>query len=196
MNSPADDPPDRFAGCARWLWRPSNHQLIYELSLPPQETVARITAGLATVQSDPPEVLGTVQARRIQLWRNRQSSRILGSFAPLFIGTVEASESGSLLIGHFQLSPTTRLFLATWLTGTTLIALAVLAAGLLQETPESRALDALPLLLPALLPLMGWALLFWSQRQGAIDQAVIRAWTKRLFDDVLVASPHYRANSF
>ena len=57
-----------------------------------------------------------------------------------------------------------------------MLALALLVAGALRATPESTAQDALPFMLPVLLPFLGLGLARWQRRRGRADEAALRDW--------------------
>ncbi len=67
-----------------------------------------------------------------------------------------------------------------WILLSTLLALALLVAGALRATQESTAGDALPFLLPVLLPFLGLGLAHWQRRRGRPDEAAIRGWLDSL----------------
>lgn len=126
------------------------------------------------------EVTGRVAGRAVRVIRHPTRAIQKGAFAPVFYGLLHGEGTGCCLEGHIQLHPVGRLFVGVWIGMSTLLALALLAAGALRATPESTALDALPFLLPALLPLFGLALARWQRGRGKSDEEAIRGWLDSL----------------
>jgi hypothetical protein len=165
---------------SRLLWLPSSTRIVQEIDLPPDVFIQRLSAALETENS---RIAGRVMGHRVQLWRRLAGLERPRAFGPMFVGVVHESAGGSQMTGHFQLPPTTRLFMLVWMSATTLIALAVIIAGLLQQSPDSRAVDALPFILPALLPGVGLAVLKWAERQGRADEAAVGLWLKQVMSE-------------
>ena len=126
------------------------------------------------------EVTGRVGGRGVKIERHPSQTRQRGAFATVFYGIVQEDGECSRLVGHFQLHPVGRLFVAAWILLSTLLALALLLAGALRATPESTAQDALPFLLPVLLPFLGLGLAHWQRRRGRPNEAAIRGWLDSL----------------
>ncbi|GEM_PF-1432844 len=164
-------PLDRLA---QGLWRPSDSRVVLHTELSPQRLLARLQSALS---DEAPEITGRIQGTAIQLWRRASRSHSRGTFAPVFYGAVEPTpDGGSRLVGHFQLHPVTRLYILVWTTASVLLALGFLGVGILRASPEQDALDALPFVWPALLPLAGLAVVRWQQRRGRADEEAVRTW--------------------
>ncbi len=160
----------------RLLWTPSHNRLVIPSALAPDTALGRLTAALA----ENGEFLGKVNQRAFKLWRARRYAHSRNTFAPILYGVIVPDEGGSLMIGHFQLNPVMRLFLIVWFVVTSLLALGLIITGFLNATADATARDALPFLLPALLPLLGWLLLRWQQGRGRADERAMRAWVENI----------------
>ncbi len=159
---------------AQGLWRPSDSRVALRTDLPLEGLITRLQEALS---GEGPEVVGRIQGTAIQLWRRSGLSRSQGTFAPVFYGVAEPTpDGGSRLVGHFQLHPVTRLYILVWMAASVLLALGFLGVGILRASPERNALDALPFVLPALLPLVGLAVVRWQQRRGRADEEAMRTW--------------------
>ena len=156
----------------RLLWRPSRNIYEIELELP----VDRVAARLSRALSAAPELQGKVQNRGFKIWRKRDYAQNKGTFAPILYGVIAPEGKGSRLVAHFQLNPVMRLFLIVWFGGSAIIALLFLFTAVQQATPESQAIDALPFLIPSILPFLGWLILVVQQRRGRADEMKIRDW--------------------
>ncbi len=161
-----------MSSITRLLWRPSPNTVEIQIDAPADRAFVLLSRALATTQ----EVNGTVVRRGFKIWRSRGYAKNSGTFAPILYGVISPANHGSRIDAHFQLNPVMRLFLIVWFVGTATIAAIFLFNGLQNATPESQAIDALPYLLPALLPLIGWLILIWQQRSGRADEARLRAW--------------------
>ncbi|MBX2998588.1 MAG: hypothetical protein KF893_08775 [Caldilineaceae bacterium] len=165
-----------MADLARFLWSSSPTAVALTFSDPPEIVVQRLSCAL---QSND-EFLGKVVNYGFKLWRSRRYAQSRNTFAPILYGVVRADGEGSRIEGHFQLNPVMRLFLLVWFGGTAVMAAIFLIGGALRATPESSALDALPYLIPALLPLIGWLILRWQQRKGREDEMKIQSWIEEV----------------
>ena len=128
------------------------------------------------------DLSGRVVGRGVKIGLHPGRASQKGAFATIFYGIIQDEGQGSRLVGHFQLHPVGRLFVVAWVGLSTLLALALLAAGALRATPESTGGDALPFLAPVLLPLLGLALANWLRRRGRPDETAIRRWLDSLSD--------------
>lgn len=155
-----------------YLWTPSRRRVSQELGVDAGEAVSRL--GEALGSSD--EVTGRVAGRGVKIERHPSRASQRGAFAPVFYGMIREDAEKCLLVGHFQLHPVGRLYIAAWTGLSTLLALALLGAGFLRATPESTAQDALPFLLPVLLPFLGMGVAHWRRQKGKPDEAAIRQW--------------------
>lgn len=163
-----------MASPAQYLWTPSHNQVVIETTQPPSAAADQLRNALAS--SD--EVLGRVVNQGVKLWRSRRYAHSRNTFAPILYAVFQPTASGSRLVGHFQLNPVMRLFLTVWFVGTTLTALAMLWVAWQRATPQSQPGEAIPYLLPALLPLLGWLLLRWQQSRGRQDEVAIQEWVQ------------------
>ena len=155
-----------------FLWTPSRRQVSQELRGDADEAVRRLGEALGSSR----EVTGRVAGRGVKIERHPSQGSQRGAFAPVFYGVVREGEEKCLLVGHFQLHPVGRLYIAAWIGLSTLLALALLGAGFLRATSESTAQDALPFLLPVLLPFLGLGVAHWRRKMGKPDEAAIRQW--------------------
>lgn len=158
---------------SRLLWLPSPTRISQQTDLQPEILIHRLATAL---ESENSRIAGHITEHRVQLWHRVPGLNRPRTFAPLFVGAIHRSGEGSIITGHFQLPPVTRMFMLVWMSATTLIALAVIIAGLLQQSPDNQAADALPFVLPALLPALGLAVLKWAERQGRAEETAMRAW--------------------
>ncbi|MBI1296868.1 hypothetical protein GC175_18090 [bacterium] len=156
----------------RLLWRPSRNT--FEFSV--QQPTARVSARLSRSLSASPEMQGKVHNLGFKIWRKRDYAQNKGTFAPILYGVIVPEGKGSRLVAHFQLNPVMRLFLIVWFGGSAIIALLFLFTAIQQATPESQVIDALPFLIPSILPLLGWLILMVQQRRGREDERMIRSW--------------------
>lgn len=161
-----------------FLWTPGQRQITLWLAGEPDEAAQRIKTALASSE----DVVGRVAGRGVKIEIHPRRSNQHGVFAPVFYGLLQADGEDSRLVGHFQLHPVARLYVLVWIGCSVLLALAMLVAGGLRATPESTVQDALPFLLPALLPFLGLGLVRWQRRRGQADEAAIRAWLTALKD--------------
>ncbi len=161
-----------------FLWTPGRRRLTLSLAGEPEAAAQRIEAALASSA----EVVGRVAGRGVKIARHPSRARQRGAFAPVFYGLLQADGENCRLAGHFQLHPVARLYIAAWVGMSALLALALLAAGALRATADSAAQDALPFLLPALLPFLGLGLARWQRRRGQADEAAIRGWLAEMKD--------------
>lgn len=157
---------------AQLLWTPSRSQI--EILSTQAPTKAAQQLGLALQESD--EFLGKVTGSAFKLWRARRYANSRNTFAPILYGVIVPTEEGSRILGHFQLSPVMRLFLAVWFGGSTLLAVTLLLMSIVRFTPDATAAEALPVLVLAMLPLLGWLILRWQQRKGREDEMKLRNW--------------------
>jgi hypothetical protein len=164
-----------MSSVTRFLWSASRSEFGCTLPDPPET----VTMRLAWAIQENDEFAGKVVNNGFKIWRKRDYAQSRNTFAPILYGVVGPAQDGSRVDGHFQLNPVMRLFLIVWFLGTTIIAAIFLAGGLLSATPESTAVDALPYTVPALLPLIGWALLSWQQQRGRADEEAIRGWVEQ-----------------
>ena len=154
------------------LWTPGRRQVSLPLDGSADAAAQRLGAALASSG----EVAGRVVGRGVKIERHPSQARQRGAFAPVFYGMIREDEEKCRLVGHFQLHPVGRLYIAAWVGLSALLALALLAAGVLRATPESTAQDALPFLLPVLLPFLGLGAAHWRRRKGRPDEAAMRRW--------------------
>lgn len=152
------------------LWMPSPNRAIFDSPLSPEEALSRLQAGFDD------EFRGKVEGNGVKIWRSRGYAASRGTFAPLLYGVVIPTETGSRLAGHLQMHPMTRLYTAVWIGLSGLLALVFLVAAAQRATPDSTAVDALPVLLVALLPLAGLLLVRVQQAKGRADEEAIRNW--------------------
>jgi hypothetical protein len=155
-----------------FLWTPSRRRVSLTLVGHANAAARRIEAALASSE----EVTGRVVGRGVKIERHPRFARQRGAFIPVYYGLIKDDGEGCRLAGHFQLHPVGRLYIAAWIGLSTLLALALLVAGALRATPESTAQDALPFMLPVLLPFLGLGLARWQRRRGQADEAAIRDW--------------------
>jgi hypothetical protein len=165
-----------MANFVRYLWSSSPTTVSLTVSAPPKAVIVRLSLALQRNH----EFLGKVVNHGFKIWRSRGYAQSRNTFAPILYGVVHADGEGSHIEGHFQINPVMRLFLLVWFVGTTVMAAIFLIAGALRATPESTALDALPFLIPALLPMIGWTILRWQQRKGREDEMKIRSWIEEV----------------
>lgn len=165
-----------MANLARYLWSSSPNAIALTLADPPDVVTQRLSRALQTHE----EFLGKVVNQGFKIWRNHDYAHNRNTFAPILYGVIRADGDGSRIDGHFQLNPVMRLFLLVWFVGSTVMAVIFLIAAALRATPESTALDALPYLIPALLPLIGWIILRWQQQRGRADEERIRQWLEEI----------------
>ena len=162
-----------------FLWTPSRRRLALELSGDADKAARRFGEMLASNE----QVTGRVASRGVKIECHPSRAKQRGTFATVFYGIIQDEGEGSRLVGHFQLHPVGRLFVAAWILLSTLLALALILAGALRATPESTAQDALPFLFPVLLPFLGLGLAHWLRRRGRPDEAAIRGWLDSLKND-------------
>lgn len=165
-----------MSSLVRLLWTPSRNQIEITSSLAPHRAAQQIEAALQTNK----EFLGKVVNQGFKIWRSRDYAQNRNTFAPILYGVVGADGDGSRIDGHFQINPVMRLFLLVWFVGSAVMAAIFLMAATLRATPESTALDALPYLIPALLPLIGWLILRWQQGKGREDEIKIQSWLEEI----------------
>jgi hypothetical protein len=165
-----------MANLARYLWSSSPNAIALTLADPPDAVTQRLSYALQTNE----EFLGKVVNHGFKIWRNRDYAQSRNTFAPILYGVVHADGEGSRVDGHFQINPVMRLFLIVWFVGTTVMAAIFLIAAALRATPESTGIDALPYLIPALLPTIGWLILRWQQRKGKEDEIKIQSWLEEI----------------
>ena len=161
-----------------FLWTPSRRRAI----LPLEGNVEAAALRLGDTMASSGEVTGRVVGQGVKIERHPSLARQRGAFAPVFYGIIQNEGENSRLVGHFQSHPVGRLYIAAWIVLSTLLALTLLVAGGLRATPESTARDALPFLLPVLLPFLGLGLAHWQRRRGRADEAAIRGWLDSLKD--------------
>lgn len=154
------------------LWRSSSNTIEIVLDHPVDRTCTSLQAALDASE----EFHGKVVNRGFKIWRSRDYAQSSNTFAPILYGAIRPCPKGSRIDAYFQLNPVMRLFLTVWFLGTTTLALLSLMSGLWRANPDSSALDALPYLLPAALPFIGWGILHWQQRRGRTDEEQIKAW--------------------
>ena len=162
-----------------FLWTPSRRRVILAFD----ELFDTATQRLSESLNASKEVTGRVASRGVKIERHPSQTSQRGAFATVFYGIVQEDGEGSRLVGHFQIHPVGRLFVAAWILLSTLLALALLLAGALRATPDSTAQDALPFLFPVLLPFLGLGLAHWLRRRGRPDEAAIRGWLDSLKND-------------
>ncbi len=155
-----------------FLWTPSRRRVSLALEGDVDAAARQIGAALASSG----EVAGRVAGRGVKIERHPSRAKQRGAFAPVFYGLLQEDGEECRLVGHFQLHPVGRLYIAAWIVMSTLLALSLLVAGALRATADSTAQDALPFTLPALLPFLGLALARWQRRRGQADETAIRDW--------------------
>lgn len=158
------------------LWTPSPNRATFDSPLSADAALARLQASFSD------EFRGKVEGNGVKVWRTRDFSASRGTFAPLFYGVVTPSATGSQLSGHFQMHPMTRLYTAAWIGLSSLLALVFLVAAFQRATTESNPGDALPVLLVALLPLVGLLLVRMQQAKGRADEAALRGWINEVLE--------------
>lgn len=158
------------------LWTPSKRRVSLKFRGDADTGARRLGEWVDT--SD--EVSGRVAGRGVKIVRHPDRASRRGAFAPVFYGVVQGDGEDCRLIGHFQLHPVGRLFIAVWIVLSTVLALALLIAGAMRATPESAPEDALPFLIPVLLPFCGLALAYWQRRRSRHDEAAIHNWLNGL----------------
>lgn len=161
-----------------FLWTPSRRRLTVTLGGDADAAAQRLQEALASSG----EVSGRVVGRGVKVERHPSRTRQRGAFAPVFYGLLQNDGGNSRLAGHFQLHPVGRLFIGAWIGLSTILALALLAAGFLRASPESSARDALPFILPVPLPFLGLWAAQWLQRRSQDDETAIRSWIEELRD--------------
>jgi len=149
-----------------------------EFPLAADDALARLQASFGE------EFRGRVENNGVKLWRSRDFSTSRGTFAPLFYGVVTEIPTGSQLSGHFQMHPVARLYAGAWIGLSSLLALVFLVTAALRATPESTAADALPILVVALLPLLGLLLVQAQQRKGRADEEAMREWIRAVLEEL------------
>ncbi len=154
------------------MWTSSRRRITIALNGDADTEARRIGAALASSG----EVAGRVAGRGVKIERHPGMARQRGAFAQVFYGLLQDDGEDCRLAGHFQLHPVGRLYIATWIVMSTLLALSLLVAGALRATADSTAQDALPFTLPALLPFLGLALARWQRWRGQADEAAMRDW--------------------
>lgn len=162
-----------------FLWTPGRRRLTVQLQGNSLEAGERLQEALAASG----EVAGRVAGRGVKIERNPASTQFRGVYAPVYYGLLADEGDHCRLSGHFQFHPVGRLYIGAWILLSTLLALALLVAAALRATPENAAGDALPLLLPVLLPFLGLAFASWQRRRGRADEEVLRAWVEAMRAD-------------
>ncbi len=154
------------------LWTPSKRRVLVKLRGDADTGAKRL--GESVDASD--EVSGRVAGRGVKIERHPDRAGRRGAFGSVFYGVVQGDGENCRLVGHFQMHPVGRLYIAVWIVLSTVLALAFLLAGAMRATPESAAEDALPFLIPALLPFFGFALGYWQRRRSLNDETAIHNW--------------------
>lgn len=109
-----------------------------------------------------------------------EKSQAKGIFSLYFYGVLQESDGDCRLVGHFQWHPVGRIYALAWMGLTALISLSVLVVGALRGSPDSTAQDALPFVIPSLLPLILFGLLHLQRRRDRDDEKAIRRWLEAL----------------
>lgn len=154
------------------LWTPSKRRVSLKLRGDADTGARRLGESVDASE----EVSGRVSGRGVKIERHPDRAARRGAFGSVFYGVVQGDGEDCRLVGHFQIHPVGRLFIAVWIVLSTVLALALLSAGAMRATPESAPEDALPFLIPALLPFFGFALAYWQRRRGRDDESSIRCW--------------------
>lgn len=162
------------------FWSPSNTRVTLKSALTPDEIASSLRNSLE--HKGNPRIRGRVVNRGVVLWLTRSHAR--SAFSPRFYGLIQEAEGGARIVGHFQLNPVSRLFLLVWFGLTSLVALLLLGLALSQNDPSRTATDALPFLLPPLLPLFGLLFVRSQQAKGRQDETQIVEWLKSNFDAI------------
>ncbi len=161
-----------------FLWTPSRRWV----SLPLDGNIDAAAQRIHEALDSSREVTGRVVGRGVKIERHPSRARQRGAFAAVFYGLLRDDGHNCRLTGHFQLHPVGRLFIGVWIGLSTILALAFLVAGFLRASPESSARDALPFILPVLLPFLGLWAAQWLQRRSQDDETAIRRWIEELRD--------------
>ena len=122
------------------------------------------------------EFSGRVAQRAVKIRRLPRKSAVKGIFATYFYAVIQEDGENCRLVGHFQWHPIGRIYAAAWMVLSAVIPLAFLVAGALRGTPESTARDALPYLIPVLLPFLLTGMLYIQRRRDVPDEEAIRRW--------------------
>lgn len=155
-----------------FLWTPSRRRLTLSLDGNAEAAVRRLEDELSSSE----EVSGRVAERAVKIRRLPRNSAVKGIFATYLYAVVQEDGENCRLVGHFQWHPVGRMYAAAWMVLSAVIPLAFLVAGALRGTPESTARDALPYLIPVLLPLLLTGMLYIQRRRDLPDEMAIRRW--------------------
>ena len=166
-----------------FLWTPSRRRFSTVSWSGDADATGRLADSSETLASSELRLQAVWAGRGVKIERHPSQTSQRGAFATVFYGIIQDEGEGSRLVGHFQIHPVGRLFVAAWILLSTLLALALILAGALRATPESTAQDALPFLFPVLLPFLGLGLAHWLRRRGRPDEAAIRGWLDSLKND-------------
>lgn len=161
---------------AAFLWTPGGRRI--SLTVRGNAGAAARRIGRALAASD--TVAGRVAGRGVKIERRPRKGTYRGAFATVFYGILQEEGEECLLRGHFQVHPVGRLFIGVWLVLSTALALTLLAMAALRASAQSGAMEALPLAVPSLLPLLGYWFAAWQRRKGRRDEVHIRRWLSRL----------------
>lgn len=155
-----------------FLWTPGRRRLSLSLEGDADAAARRLAEALRASE----EVSGRVAGRGVKIRRLPKKSRVRGIFATYFYAVFQENGANCRLVGHFQWHPVGRIYAAAWMALSCLVPLAFLVAGALRASPESTAKDALPFVIPLVLPLLLTGMIYLQRRRDRPDEGAIRRW--------------------
>jgi len=155
-----------------FLWTPSRRHISLSLEGDVESAARRLENELCSSE----DVEGRVAGRGVRIRRHPRKSAVKGIFSTYFYAVFQEDGANCRLVGHFQWHPVGRIYAVAWTALSALIPLAFLVVGALRGTPQSSARDALPYLIPVLLPLLLTGMLYIQRRRDLPDERAIRRW--------------------
>ncbi len=155
-----------------FLWTPGRRRLSLDLEGDAEAVALRLAEALRESE----EVTGRVAGGGVKIRRLPRKSKVKGIFATYFYAVLQENGANCRLVGHFQWHPVGRIYAAVWMALSGLVPLAFLVAGALRGTPDSTAKDALPFVIPLILPLLLTGIIYLQRRRDLPDEWAIRRW--------------------